>query len=350
MGFLSCQPQGDRDAGAAAGPAERPMRCRAAADGTAHLAAPARALRQQAGPASGQGHQRRGAARAASPHGQSAAASRRRGANWPRQCGRIATRKRGLPDRRRLRRRAGVAQQVRTQQRRRTAAPCSCPRRGSGAPRRRRCRCGTSRLRVPGARRDPAARRPARALARRAPQRLRARRRIRACSQASTASPARRPGRAPRRLVQAIAPDAAGHGGHAAVGHHHAAIAAVERQHRQQALRAAMAPRKLALKANRSAALRASRRCARADGRCLPGAVRVDDHRRAQAQQRRRFDGANLAAPGAGWPVDGLDGPGLQHLRAGRPGLLQQQGVERLAAQRAAPGVALVIGAAAGRP
>ena len=126
-----------------------------------------------------------------------------------------------------------------------------------------------------------------RAFARRAGERRGDAARIRAAASPRTTSPARAPGCAARKRLQPIGADAAGERRDAVVGDDHAAVAAGERQHRQQ-VGGDRGAAKVRLEGEQVASrARVSRRACALGRQRLPRAVRGDDEAGAELDVAR---------------------------------------------------------------
>ena len=135
-------------------------------------------------------------------------------------------------------------------------------------------------------------------------------------------------------MLQPIFADAAGERRHAVVGDDHAAVAAGERQHRQQ-VGLDRSAAKVRLEGEQVARRACSRRAARSDGSGShePCAATTSPLRAAVGAGRR----AEAQAKCAGAALDRLQRARLEARRAGRPGGVGEQGVELLSAERPAP-------------
>ncbi len=145
------------------------------------------------------------------------------------------------------------------------------------------------------------------------------------------------------RGLQPVAADAARQRGHPAIAIDDAAVASVERQDRQQTF----SQRGIVIGGLECQQVPGTQwpNSPQALGRqAFPRAVRRDRDARAQGSPFARGPRAHDALPVAGPTLDRQRRPRLEDVGAACPSLLQQQGVQCLAPQRAAPAQGRVIG------
>ena len=135
-----------------------------------------------------------------------------------------------------------------------------------------------------------------------------------------------------------IGADAARNGGGLAVGHDHATVASLESEDGEQAHRQ-IGVVKVGFESEQVAATSNPPLVLSGRRQGLPGTVGQNHHTRLQLGF---FAGGDVQCQGAhlaGRSVHRQNRPRLEHPRASRAGLVEQQGVERFAAQRPSPGV-----------